>query len=82
MPMDDMTVQGSPPSQDWGLRRVIQWDLKLCVLPRQCYISGKDLWGRRAYKGTRWISGPGDPVEDVYWIERNEFLMWNLRGKQ
>ena len=80
MPMSE--VQASPPSQDWGLTRVKTWDLKLCILPKKCHLSGKKLWGKKAYKGIRWIHGPGEPIEEIYWIERSEFMFWNLRGRQ
>lgn len=72
-------TEASSLSDDWGLNRVKWWELKLCWLPKRCFLSGQDLWGKKAYKGVRYIHGPGDPVEDVYWIEKNEFLMWRLK---
>ena len=77
--MLDHAPDGSPPSQDWGLSRVKWWELKLCWLPKKCFLSGQGLWGRYAYKGARYIHGPGEPVEEVYWIDRNEFIMWRLK---
>jgi hypothetical protein len=80
MPLDSV---GCPPlSQDFGLCRVFDWKLKLCWWPNQCYLSGKKLWGHRAYYGERWITGPGEPVVQKYWVEKNEFLIWNLKGRQ
>ena len=81
MPMDS-SVSQAPPSQDWGLKRASNWKLKLCWRPAHCYISGKKLWGKQAYYGERWITGPGEPVMESYWIEKTEFLIWNLKGKQ
>lgn len=72
-------TEASSLSDDWGLNRVKWWELKLCWLPKRCFLSGQDLWGKKAYKGVRYIHGPGDPVEDVYWIEKNEFLIWRLK---
>ena len=69
------SVGQSPPSQDWGLKRACGWKLKLCWTPKKCFLSGKDLWGKRAYHGENWITGPGDPVINHYWIEKNEFLI-------
>jgi hypothetical protein len=68
------------PSQDWGLNQVCDWQLKFCWTPNRCALSGIDLWGRWAYRGIRLITGPGTPVEDVYWVDRDEFIMWRLKG--
>ena len=84
MPMDHHVgvPMQAPPSEDYGLKRVKYWDLKLCLLPKKCFLSGKNIWGKRAYYGERYIHGPGEPVVDTYWIEKNEFLIWNLKGRQ
>lgn len=79
MPLDDTT--GSPPSQDWGLQRATGWRLRRCLGLKTCYLSGKSLWFKRAYHGERWITGPGEPVYVDYWVERDEFIKWNLRGR-
>lgn len=76
--MDSVTQ--SPPSDDWGLKRVKYWEYKLCWLPRRCFLSGKKLWGKQAYVGVRYIHGPGKPIEDVYWISKEEFIIWKLKG--
>ncbi len=75
MPMD------SSVSGDWGLQRAQYWTLKLCWLPKKCRLSAKSLWGKRAYRGENWITGPGEPIVVYYWIDRNEFLVWNLKGR-
>jgi hypothetical protein len=80
MPLDD--VVASPLSEDWGLQRAQNWKLKLCWLPKNCHLSAKPLWGKRAYRGENWITGPGEPIVQKYWIDRNEFLMWNLKGRK
>jgi hypothetical protein len=81
MPLDG-NVSQALPSQNWGLQKVFNWRLRICYLPKQCYLSGKKLWGRYAYHGERWITGPGEPVVEHYWIEKNEFLIWNLKGRK
>jgi hypothetical protein len=73
------TPTQSPPSEDWRLGRTKNWELKICWLPKKCYLSGRPLWGRLAYHGERWITGPGEPVVEHYWIEKNEFIMWQLK---
>ena len=81
MPLDSNVGQ-SPPSQDWGLCRAVGWKLKLCVLPKKCILTGKPLWGKLAYHAENWITGPGDPVVQHFWVERNQFLIWNLKGRK
>jgi hypothetical protein len=78
MPLDSVTTQ-APQTQDWGLNRVQSWKLKLCWLPGKCFISGTPLWGKLAYHGIRWMHGPGEPVEVIYWIDKHEFLLWQLK---
>lgn len=74
-------VQQSPLSDDWGLKRAGNWRLQICWLPRKCFISEKPLWGKLAYHGERLITGPGEPVVEHYWLDRNEFIIWNLKGR-
>ncbi len=79
MPMDD-TVQCAPRHEDWGLNRVNDWQLALCWMPKECFLTGKKLWACHAYHGTRLITGPGDPIVDHYWVDRDEFIIWKLKG--
>jgi hypothetical protein len=78
-----MVYQPEPPlkgnNPNWGLNRVTSWNLKLCWLPQTCCLSRRRLWGQRAYHGENWITGPGEPLVNHYWIERNEFLLWQLK---
>jgi len=79
MRMLDMSPQASPPSEDWGLKQAGYWDLKLCWRPQRCYLTGKPLWGKYAYHGERWITGPGEPIVKHYWIEKTEYIIWQLK---
>lgn len=74
-------IQQAPLSEDWGLNRAVGWKLKLCWTPKNCFLSGKKLWGKRAYQGINMITGPGEPVIEEYWLEKSEFLFWNLKGR-
>jgi hypothetical protein len=76
MPLDK--VQASPREEDWGLNKVKYWEYKFCWLPQTCFLSGKQLWGKCAYTGDRYIHGPGEPVIDVYWIGKEAFTVWQL----
>lgn len=77
MPMDSFAHE--PRSKDYGLNRATGWQLKLCWFSNKCFISGKSLWGKRAYHGTRWIHGPGKSLKETYWIDKHEFLIWQLK---
>jgi hypothetical protein len=74
----DSDVMGAPREEDWGLNKVQNWEYKLCWRPQTCFLTGKQLWAKRAYHGVRIISGPGEPVYEDYWVCRNEFLIWRL----
>ena len=77
----DPGVSQSPLSEDHGLNRATGWKLKLCwTRPHNCFLTGKSVWGRRAYHGVRVIHGPGEPVYEDYWIDRDEFLIWRLKA--
>lgn len=58
-----------------------QWKLVLSLLPRRCKVSRKLLWLRYAYRGVAVWNGPGDPVEEVRWVSREEFLFGKIAGK-
>lgn len=70
--------------QDWVLRRARGWCLKRCWWPRTCFLTGRLLWGRRAYRGSSNLQGLGPGPEkklgqEVFWIEKDEFIMWRLK---
>jgi hypothetical protein len=76
--MSDEVTQ-SPPTEHWGLSKARGWKLKLCWLPKKCFLSEKPLWGKRAYHAVRMITGPGEPVFEDYWIAKDEFIFWSLK---
>ena len=78
MPMDSPTQ--SPPSENWGLNhRGVKWHLHFCWLPSKCFLTDKNIWLKKCYKGTRMITGPGEPVSVDYYIDKHEFLLWQLK---
>jgi len=77
MPMDSVT--GSPPSEDYGLTRAISWHLHFCLWPRKCFLTEKTLWLEQCYMGSRMITGPGEPIFVDYYIDKFEFLLWQLK---
>ena len=54
--------------------------LKFVILPRHCSISNKILWLTYAYKQTAMWTGPGDPVFEERWYDKNEFLIAKLKN--
>jgi hypothetical protein len=78
MPLDDVTFR-QYRYQEWGLNQARNWRLNFCLWPRTCYLSGTRLWLTWCYKGSRLIMGPGDPVLDVYYIDKFEYLLWQLK---
>lgn len=80
MPLDNSfdTVQ-----INWRLLRVTKWKLRLCWRPETCSLTGMKLWGKQAYYGEYYggyVTYPDmDPDMEHYWIERNEFIIWQLK---
>ena len=74
----DDVPQQAPREEDWGLNKVQNWKYKLCWRPQTCFLTGKQLWAKRAYHGVRMITGPGTPVYEDYWIDKDKFLVWQL----
>ena len=60
-------------------KRRIHQEQKLSLLPRRCYLSSKTLWFKRCEVVTSMVTGPGEPVWETYWCDRNEFLLHELR---
>jgi hypothetical protein len=81
MPLDSL-VQQSPRTEDWGLSKVQTWTLKRCWRPQTCFLTGKQLWGKKAYYGVRMITGPGTPIMEPYWIDKKEYLFWQIKGNK
>ena len=77
MPLDE--IQQSPLDQDWGLNRVRWWEEKRCLFPRRCFLSKKPLWGKIAYRGVRWLHGPDEPIEEIYWLDKHEYFLWQIK---
>jgi len=75
MPMDSLMWS----NELWN-RRCIGWELKFSLWPRRCSYTGKYLWLKRAYKGVAMITGPGDPVFETRWCDREQYLFLKIKG--
>jgi len=69
---------GATYTGNWSMRRAVSWQLRFCLFPKYCYLTGDRIWFEYAYYGENWITGPGEPVVEKLWIKRDEFLLWNL----
>jgi hypothetical protein len=58
----------------------IYWYEKFVFLPKKCCITGKKIWLKKAMKGVRMITGPGDPVFIYSWMDSKQFLLEKLKG--
>lgn len=56
------------------------WTMKFCWLPRRCVLSNKLMWLKYAYKGTAMWTGPGEPVYEHRWHDKQEHLIWKIKG--
>jgi len=61
-------------------RRCIGWEYRIPLWPRRCYYSKKLLWLKKAYLGVSMLTGPGEPIFEYRWIEKNEFLIQRIKG--
>jgi hypothetical protein len=52
---------------------------KFCIWPKYCDISGRRLWFENAYRTTRMITGPGEPVFEHRWYSKEEFLILRMK---
>ena len=57
------------------------WEYKFVLWPKYCAISKKHIWLECAYKGTRVITGPGEPVVEYKWVTKEEYLLAAIKGK-
>ena len=48
--------------------------------PRRCYFTNKILFLKYVYKQTAMWTGPGDPVFEYRWYDKEEFLVNKLKG--
>ncbi len=77
MPLDSLMYE--TPDEAFK-RRCIGWELKYSLIPRRCSYTGKWLWFTLAYQGVSMLTGPGDPIFDIRWCERHEYLFLKIKG--
>jgi hypothetical protein len=72
MPLDQVQ------SYDYFYDKIIGTELKFAWLPKLCHISGKRIWLKYGYRMTKMITGPGTPVFEHRWHDKNTHIMWKL----
>ena len=70
---------GLPEAKLWGFKRIKDWKLVFCLYPRTCVFSKKLIWFKYCYKGSLMIAGPGDPIIEIYYVDKHEFILHKLK---
>jgi len=65
---------------DYFGSRCIGKTLEFSFLPRRCFYSNKTLWFKYSYRLTAMWTGPGTPVFEDRWIDKNEYLLKKIKG--
>ena len=77
MPSIDWTTMSA---DDYHFRMfVVGRQLKFTLIPRRCYITKRILWLENAYCLTAMYTGPGTPVYDHRWYDKDEYLIARLK---
>jgi hypothetical protein len=72
MPLDEVQ------SYDYFYDKLIGTELKFAWLPQTCDISGRRIWLKTGYRMTRMITGPGTPIFEHRWHDKNTHIIWKL----
>ena len=57
------------------------WYEKFAWLPKKCVVTKKRIWLRKGMAGFRMVTGPGEPVIIIQWMDSKQFLIERLKGK-
>jgi hypothetical protein len=78
MPIPEMTMPETYSEERFLERALV--NLKWCVWPRRCHVSGRWLWLTQAYCAMHVITGPGEPCVWYRWYSNQEMLILKLKG--
>lgn len=56
------------------------WQYKLVLWPRRCWITKQWIWLTRAHCAVRTITGPGEPIFEYRWVAKEQFIIQRLKG--
>lgn len=68
------------PYIDGFKNKCIGTELKFAWFPKKCHITDKILWLKRAYMQTAMWTGPGDPLFEYRWYDKDQFLLARIKG--
>ena len=57
----------------------IDTSIVFVMWPRRCYFTNKILFLKYVYRQTAMWTGPGDPVFEYRWYDKNEFIKAKLQ---
>lgn len=77
-----MPFYNNDRADDWDYfdRHSIGTQYKFILWPRRCHISGKFIWLKYAYVKTAMYTGPGEPIFEHRFYDKQEFLVNRLKG--
>lgn len=56
----------------------IETRLTFSWLPRKCWLSGNSIWFKKAYKKTAMWTGPGTPIYEDRWYDKDIYIISKL----
>jgi hypothetical protein len=59
--------------------RIVGRKLKFALIPRRCYVTKRIIWLESAYCVTSMTTGPGEPLFEYYWFDKDEYLIARLK---
>lgn len=62
-------------------KHCIGTEYKFTYFPKNCFLSNKRIWLEKAYKQTAMWTGPGDPVFESRWYNKDEYLIAKIKGE-
>lgn len=78
MPLDGFVHR--PSVYDNEFYRRSRWQFKFVLWPTRCDLSKRRLWLKKAYCGTRIITGPGEPIYEHRWLSKESFMKAVFKG--
>ena len=75
MPLDQLQ-----PYDPFFRKSCLGKELKFSFLPRHCAISNKPIFLEYAYRLTAMYTGPGEPLFEYRWINKDEYLIAKIKG--
>ena len=59
--------------------RCIGTSLKFVIIPKRCHITGRILWLETVYEQVAMWTGPGEPIFEYRYYDKNTFLVERMK---